>query len=124
MTIIEETKEGIDAYDFIGYCNFPRISLNALNNSGIDTNNFKSISLFKLTDFPELKPALDYWFEHYEALYNPQQAYSRILLDEDTKLVTVNRYLAAMQLVEGFSQAYADEKKETAYEMGVFCMVM
>lgn len=114
LSIVEVTKEGIDEYDYIGYCSFPRISLNALNNSGIDTNNFKSISLFKLTDFPELKPALDYWFEHYEALYNAQQAYGRILLDEDTKLVTVNRYLAAMQLVEGFSQAYADEKKETA----------
>ena len=46
-----------------------------------------------------------------EALYNAQQAYSRILLDEDTKIVTVNKFLAAMQLVEGYSQAYVDEKQ-------------
>lgn len=85
--------------------------LSTLDNSGMDTNNFKSISIFKITDFPDLKEVLNYWVEHYEALYNAQQAYSRILLDENVKIITVNKYLAAMQLIEGYSQAYEDEKE-------------
>ena len=28
------------------------------------------------------------------------------------KIVTTNKYLAAMQLIEGYTQAYADEEKE------------
>ena len=109
--MIEENQEEIDIHEYLGYCNFKRNILSTLDNSGMDTNNFKSISIFKVTDFPDLKEALNYWFEHYEALYNAQQAYSRILLDENLKIVTVNKYLAAMQLIEGYSQAYVDEKE-------------
>jgi hypothetical protein len=111
LSLIEENQEEIDIHEYLGYCNFKRNILSTLDNSGMDTNNFKSISIFKVTDFPDLKEALNYWFEHYEALYNAQQAYSRILLDENLKIVTVNKYLAAMQLIEGYSQAYVDEKE-------------
>lgn len=111
MEIVEEEKYKVDFFAYKGYCNFPRWTLTALDNSGLDTNNFKRISIFKLTDFQVLETALNYWFEHYKALYNAQQAYSRILLDEDTKIVTVNKFLASMQLVEGYSQAYVDEKQ-------------
>ena len=96
LSLIEENQEEIDIHEYLGYCNFKRNILSTLDNSGMDTNNFKSISIFKVTDFPDLKEALNYWFEHYEALYNAQQAYSRILLDENLKIVTVNKYLAAM----------------------------
>lgn len=111
LDIVEEEKQKVNFFAYKGYCNFPRRKLNTLDNSGTDTNNFKRISLFKLTDFQDLEAALNYWFEHYKALYNAQQAYSRILLDEDTKIVTVNKFLAAMQLIEGYSQAYVDEKQ-------------
>lgn len=56
--------------------------------------------------------ALKYWFFNYEKIYNAQQAYGRILLDEEVKIVTTNKFLAAMQLIEGYAQAYADEEKE------------
>ena len=35
------------------------------------------------------------------------------LLDEEVKIVTTNKYLAAMQLIEGYTQAYADEEKKS-----------
>mgnify|MGYP001863639674 CR=1 FL=1 len=111
LEVVEEEKSKLDFWTYKGYCNFPRWTLNVLDNSGTDTNNFKRISIFKLSDFEDLDRALNYWFEHYEALYNAQQAYSRILLDEDMKVATVNKYLAAMQLIEGYSQAYVDEKQ-------------
>lgn len=111
LDIVEEEKQKFNLFAYKGYCNFPRWRLNTLDNSGTHTNNIKRISTFKLTDFQDLEAALNYWFEHYEALYNAQQAYSRILLDEDMKIVTVNKFLAAMQLIEGYSQAYVDEKQ-------------
>ena len=55
---------------------------------------------------------MNYWFEHYDAFHNAQNAYERILLDEELKVITVNKYLAAMQLIEGYAQTYADEAEE------------
>ena len=77
-----------------------------------DYTSFKRSSLYKITDFQNLEQALRYWFSNYEKIYNAQQAYGRILLDEEVKIVTTNKYLAAMQLIEGYTQAYADEEKE------------
>ena len=41
-----------------------------LDNSGIDTTNFKRISVFKVSVFFNLEHAVNYWFEHYDALFN------------------------------------------------------
>ena len=109
LKLIEGRKAQFDTFEFIGYCNFPKERLNAL-----DTTSFKRIFIFKLTDFPDLEFALNYWFEQYDALYNAQQAYGRILFDEELKVVTINKFLAAMQMIEGYAQAYADEELEVA----------
>lgn len=100
------------SYEFIGFCNFPKEKLRALDNSGIDTTSFKRIYLFKITDFGQLEESMNYWFEHYDLLCNAQKTYSRILMDEDLKILKIDKYLAAMQLIEGFTQAYVDEEKE------------
>lgn len=101
-----------DLYEFIGFCNFPKEKLRALDNSGIDSTSFKRIYLFKLTDFEQLEEPMNYWFEHYDILCNAQKTYSRILMDEDLKILKIDKYLAAMQLIEGYIQAYVDEEKE------------
>ncbi len=101
-------------YEFIGFCNFPKVNLRTLDNAGAVGTGFKRAELFKITDFPDLEFALNYWFEHYNALFNAQQAYGRILFDEEMKSVSVNKFLAAMQTIEGYAQAYADEEQELA----------
>lgn len=98
--------------DVIGICNFPKENLNFLENNKIDTTAFKRCALYKISDFEGLKQALSYWFDNYSKIYNAQQAYKRILLDEEVNIVTINKYLAAMQLIEGYAQAYVDEEKE------------
>lgn len=98
--------------EVMGTCNFPKEKLNILKNDTIDYTSFKRSFLYKITDFQNLEQALRYWFSNYEKIYNVQQAYGRILLDEEVKIVTTNKYLAAMQLIEGYTQAYADEEKE------------
>lgn len=98
--------------DVIGLCNFPKEKLNFLKTNSIDTTAFKRCALYKVSDFDDLEIALNYWFDNYSKIYNAQQAYKRILLDEEFNIVTINKYLAAMQLIEGYAQAYADEEKE------------
>lgn len=98
--------------EVIGICNFPKEKLNILKNDTIDYTSFKRGGLYKITDFQNLEQAMKYWFSNYKKIYNAQQAYGRILLDEDVKIVTINKFLAAMQLIEGYTQAYTDEEKE------------
>lgn len=94
----------------IGICNFPKERFNILKNDTLDSTSFKRGSLYKITDFQNLGQALKWWFANYEKLYNAQQAYGRILLDEEVQIATVNKFLAAMQLIEGYAQA--NENKE------------
>ena len=110
--MMETEAPNNDTIDFIGICNFTKEKLDALDNSGIDTTNFKRISVFKVSDFSDLEYAMNYWFEHYDPLFNAQKAYDRILLDEELRVITINKFLAAMQLIEGYTQAYVDDKRE------------
>lgn len=112
LSVVKTADRENESIDLIGICNFTKDKLNALDNSGIDTTAFKRISVFKLSDFDDLEKAMNYWFKHYDMLLNAQNAYNRILLDEEVKIVTANKFLAAMQLIEGYTQAYADEEKE------------
>ena len=44
-------------------------------------------------------------------------AYERILLDDDLGVMTINKFLAAMQLVEGYSsELHVDNKEKQAFE--------
>lgn len=104
--------EGDKLVEIIGICNFPKENLNILKDDTVDYTSFKRGAIYKITDFQNLDQALKYWFSNHEKIYNAQQAYGRILLDEEVKIVTINKFLAAMQLIEGYAQAYADEEKE------------
>ena len=112
LSVMKATASEDDLIEFIGICNFTKEKLNILNHIGIDTAGFKRVSVFKLSDFDDLEKAMNYWFEHYNKLFNAQKAYDRILLDEELKIVTAGKFLAAMQLVEGYAQAFADEEQE------------
>lgn len=110
--IVYQEDEKPDSYEFIGFCNFLKNQINRLDYKGFDTTSYKRLYIFKISDFLNLKSALVYWFDNYDKLYNAHQAYGRILLDEEMKLVTVNKFLASMQLVEGYAQAFDDEKDD------------
>lgn len=112
LKLIERSDSQIDFYEFIGYCNFPKQNLNIFSSEAKDSSAFKRISLFKVTDFIDIKGAMNYWFDHYDDLYNAQQAYLRIIFDEELKAVSINKFLAAMQMIEGYAQAFANEEEE------------
>lgn len=62
-----------NSVDYIGICNFPKDKLKSLDNSGIDTTSYKRVSVFKLSDFPDLEKAMNYWFGNYKTLLNANQ---------------------------------------------------
>lgn len=112
LSLIEEKLPDEEVVDFIGICNYTKEKLHVLDSSGMDGTRFKRVSLFKISDFVDLQKALNYWFGNYYNLLNTQKAYSRILLDEEVGVVTINKFLAAMQIIEGYAQAFAHGEKE------------
>ena len=108
VSLIKETFSDDGFVELIGICNFTKEKLYALDSSGMDKTKFKRVSLFKISDFTDLQKTLNYWFNHYNTLLNTQKAYSRILLDEELNVVTINKFLAAMQIIEGYTQAFTD----------------
>lgn len=112
LSMHESENTTMDLYKFIGFCNFPKANLRFLDNLGFDTTSFKRIYIFKITDFHDLEKAMNYWFVHYNELHNAQKAYSRILMDEDLKILKIDKFLDAMQMIEGYTQAFGDEESE------------
>ena len=112
LSIAENVEIKTELIEFIGIGNIVKEKLEIFDSLGLDSTGFKRSAVFKLSDFPDLEKAMNYWFEHYDAFHNAQNAYERILLDEELKVITVNKYLAAMQLIEGYAQTYADEAEE------------
>ena len=117
LSLFKGDEFGDDEYEFIGYSNFVRPCLNLLKGNGLDSTAYLRIGLFKVSDFPDLGKALNWWFENSEKLRQAQNSYGRILLDEEVRIVTENKFLAAMQLVEGYeSAANSDDDKKTQFE--------
>lgn len=112
LWLIENKDNNYAKYEFIGFCNSPKYKLRKFEKFETDTISFRRVSIFKLSDFVDLEFAMNYWFEHYDDLFNAQQAYSRIIQDEEENIIPINRFLAAMQLIEGYSQAYINEEQE------------
>lgn len=106
---VKTSEDKYKEFEFIGFCNFPKQQLDLWEKGGIDTPVFLRQSVFKISDFPDINFTLNTWFENYEKMKLSSAAYSRILLDEDTMICTSNRFLASMQLVEGYISALYDE---------------
>lgn len=105
--------------EFIGYCNYPHYHMNALSRgNSFDATKYLRLLIFKVSDFADIGVALDSWFKLsvLPDLDLANKSYQRILLDEDVRIVTTNKFLAAMQMVEGFISAlYSDETKQAEF---------
>ncbi len=100
--------------EFIGYCNHPISNLHLFENKSIDFSGYLRHILFKITDFTDVCSALNSWFDNSDKLNMANKAYQRILLDETMKIATINKFLATMQLVEGYMSAFTDETQMKA----------
>ena len=101
-----EVYDNNDAYDILGYFNFPKQKLNVLSyGNGHDTTFYLRQRLIKITDFEDCSKALRTWFHIYDQIHLAVNAYQRIILDYDVNNSSTSTFLSSMQLVEGFMAA-------------------
>lgn len=113
---IKGRNDYLDEYSLVGISNFPVKHLKNLMPNGLDSRGFLRLSVFKISDFTDFEKSINWWLENYSKIEVVHNAYERILLDEDAKIVSVNKFLSAMQLVEGFSDCFLFNKnKETSF---------
>lgn len=99
----------------VGLCNFPKNKLNSLQSS-FDTRSFLRKGLFKISDFEEgIGAAIAMFYEIQNECMLACEAYKQILLDEEIKISTYNKFLKVMQVVEGFQRAKIDESEEVEF---------
>lgn len=99
----------------VGLCNFPKNKLNSLQ-SNFDTRSYLRKGLFKISDFEEgIGSAITVFYKIQNECMLACEAYKQILLDEEIKISTYNKFLKVMQVVEGFQRAKIDESEEVEF---------
>lgn len=100
----------------VGFCNFPKSTLSGLQSS-FDTRKYLRKSIFKVTDFGnDIGKAIVSFYEIQSECMLACEAYKQILLDEEIKISTYNKFLKVMQVVEGFQRAKIDEKENLEFQ--------
>lgn len=111
--VFEQDKNCVKA---IGLCNFPKSTLNGLQSS-FDTRKYLRKSIFKVTDFGNnIGKAIATFYEIKNECMLACEAYKQILLDEEIKISTYNKFLKVMQVVEGFQRAKIDERENIGFQ--------
>lgn len=110
-------RHGEHSIKTVGLCNFPKNKLNALQ-SNFDTRSYLRKSIFKISDFEDgIGSAITAFYEIQNECMLACEAYKQILLDEEIKISTYNKFLKVMQVVEGFQRAKINESEEIAVFM-------
>ena len=103
-------------YKAVGFCNFPKSTLNGLQSS-FDTRNYLRKSIFKVTDFGnDIGKAIASFCDIQSECMLACEAYKQILLDEEIKISTYNKFLKVMQVVEGFQRAKIDAGENLEFQ--------
>lgn len=110
--VFEQDKKCIKA---IGLCNFPKSTLSGLQ-SNFDSRKYLRKSIFKVTDFADdIGRAIAVFYDIQNECMLACEAYKQILLDEEIKISTYNKFLKVMQVVEGFQRAKIDEREKLEF---------
>lgn len=84
--------------------------------SSFDSRKYLRKSIFKVTDFAnDIGKAIAIFYEIHNECMLACEAYKQILLDEEIKISTYNKFLKVMQVVEGFHRAKIDESEKQEF---------
>lgn len=109
-------SQGKHSVKAIGLCNFPKNKLNGLQ-SGFDSRSYLRKGIFKVADFGEsIGQAIATFYKIQNECMLACEAYKQILLDEEIKISTYNKFLKVMQVVEGFQRAKINEREEKEFD--------
>lgn len=99
----------------LGMYSFSKDKLNGLQ-SKFDSRCFLRRSIFKISDFADgIGKAITAFYKIQEECMLACEAYKQVLLDEEIKISTYNKFLKIMQVVEGFQRGKISEKDETEF---------
>lgn len=108
-------KQDNNCVKAIGLCNFPKETLRGLQSS-FDSRKYLRKSIFKVTDFAnDIEKAISIFYKIQNECMLACEAYKQILLDEEIKISTYNKFLKVMQVVEGFQRAKIDEMEKQEF---------
>lgn len=80
------------------------------NSNGFDTASFLRKSVFKILDFKNYGEGIINAFRKINVdNYLAFESYKQVLLDEEVKIITYNKFLKVMQIVEGYQRTDEEE---------------
>lgn len=105
-----------ESWLYLGAYNYKKEKLTCLSN-GFDTRSYLRQSLFKLSDFRQgdvnIIESVDKLLAENQLAF---EAYEQVLLDNDTQIVTYNKFLKIMQIIEGFQRAKINESESEDFK--------
>jgi hypothetical protein len=106
-----ECIDFVDGDEFVkayGLCNYPKKELNILNIQ-LDDRSYLRKRIFKISDFENISKSVELFDERHKSCILAFEAYKQVLLDEEVKIGTYNKFLKLMQIVEGYQRDIVNE---------------
>ncbi|MDH6366682.1 MULTISPECIES: HEPN domain-containing protein [unclassified Breznakia] len=92
-------------YEYLGNINYPKYELNLYNQDSFHDKIYIRRRIFKISDLQNLGDTVKTFNELYSEKKIIFDIYEQILLDFDVNIVTPNRFIKVMQLVEGYQRS-------------------
>jgi hypothetical protein len=111
VTLFHKTK----SYDFLGNCNFPKYDLLLFKNNTFDTRYYLRKALFKISDFKDIDKLYKEWEKIIQNNKLAFMSYRELLLDEEMKIFSANKFLKVMQIIEGIEREDVSEEENSKF---------
>lgn len=117
VTVLDITMEKKkQSFEYMGLCNYPKLKLRGLCN-GLDSKWYPRKSIFKLSDWKDTgKNVIELFDELAKDNLLAMESYKQVLLDEEIGVVTYNKFLKIMQMIEGIMRTAVSKEEKKNFE--------
>lgn len=117
VTVLDvKMDKGSNIFEYTGLCNYPKKKLKGLSN-GLDSKGYLRKSIFKLSDWKDTgKNVIELFSELAKDNLLAMESYKQVLLDEEIKIVTYNKFLKVMQMIEGIMRTKISDEEKKNFE--------
>ncbi len=117
VTVLDVTMEkGNNLFEYTGLCNYSKKKLKGLGN-GLDSKWHPRKSIFKLSDWKDTeKNVIELFAELAKDNLLALESYKQVLLDEEIGIVTYNKFLKVMQMIEGIMRTMVSDEEKRNFE--------
>ncbi len=112
VTLFHKTK----SYDYLGNCNYPKYDLLLFENNTFDTRYYLRKALFKISDFKDINKLYKEWENIIQKNKLAFVSYRELLLDEEMKIFSANKFLKVMQIIEGIEREDVSDEAKNEFD--------